>query len=30
MYPDDADRCTDCGHFPDECTCTHDCTTGGS
>lgn len=24
---DDSARCTDCGHLPDLCNCTHDCTT---
>lgn len=28
MTYDDADRCTDCGHFP-GCGCTHHCETEG-
>lgn len=28
MIYDDSDRCTECGHLPERCGCTHDCVTG--
>lgn len=30
MVWDDADRCTDCGHVPEQCSCPHDCTPAGA